>query len=256
MLDATSYSAATTTGRHVEHVMGTVVSFDLHSPVATEALDAAVGLLHHADRIFSMYARSSDMARLSRGEIRIEACHPDVEEVLALCADATRWSDGYFSAMINGHVDPTGLVKAWAVQGASDLLRDAGSVCHVVNGGGDVQLVGTPDGAGRWRVGIASPFSPGKLIAVASCPAGAVATSGTAERGHHIVNPVTGRAASYFASVSIFAPTLLVADVVATAAFARGETAIDWIEGLPDVEGLFVGPGSRLTATSGFPVER
>lgn len=246
---------ASALGRHVVHVMGTVVSFDLHTPVPTEVLDAAVESLHHADYIFSMYRADSDMARLSRGDIRIEACHPDVEEVLALCADATRRTGGYFSAIIDRHVDPTGLVKGWAVQRTSDLLRDGGSQCHVVNGGGDVQLLGAPDGDPIWRVGIANPFSPGRLIAVALCPQGALATSGTAERGLHIVDPHTGDAASYFASATILAPSLVEADILATAAFARGGSAIDWVEAMPDVEGLFVESDGRVITTTGFHCE-
>jgi thiamine biosynthesis lipoprotein len=249
-------AASSGKSRHVEHVMGTVVSFELHTPVPESALDAAIAFLHHADRTFSMYKPNSDMARLSRGEVRIERCHPDVAEVLALCGDATRQTDGYFSATMNGRVDPTGLVKAWAVQRASEILVDAGSSCHVVNGGGDVQLVGVPDGDVAWRVGIANPLVRGDLIAVALCAEGAVATSGTSERGLHILDPIRGQAASHFASVSILAPTLIDADVFATAAFARGESAIDWISSLPNVEGLFVGPGTRSTTTPGFPCER
>jgi thiamine biosynthesis lipoprotein len=235
--------------------MGTVVSFDLQTAVPRAALDAAIEMLHHADQTFSMYQPASDMARLSRGELRVEQCHPDVKAVLALCADATRRTEGYFSALIGGRVDPTGLVKAWAVQRASEILCAAGSRCHSINGGGDVVLVGVPSGEPHWRVGIASPYSPGEVIAVAACAEGALATSGTAERGLHIVDPVSGRNASYFASVSIMAPTLIEADTIATAAFARGKSAIDWVAGLHGVEGLFVGPGTGLTCTAGFPLE-
>jgi len=119
----------------------------------------------------------------------------------------------------------------------------------------DVQLVGVPAGEVTWRVGIANPLVRGELIAVARCADGALATSGTSERGQHILDPISGRPASYFESVSILARTLVEADVLATAAFARGENAIEWISGRPHVEGLFVGPGTRLRTTSGFPCE-
>lgn len=236
--------------------MGTVVSFDLRDPVPTEAFEAAVAVLHHADETFSLYQSGSQLSRLVRGEIRLADCDPDIEEVLALSAEATVRTDGFFSAMLNGSLDPTGLVKGWAVQRASEVLDDAGSRRHAVNGGGDIQFAAAhPDPADEpWHVGIADPRRPGKAVVVAACRDGALATSGTAERGLHIVDPTTGWLACHFVSVSVAARSLIDADVLATAAFARGESAIDWLDAMEGVEALFVGPGSRLTTTSAFPL--
>lgn len=240
-------------GHHAVHVMGTVVSFDLREPVPRSVLAEAVAALHHADRTFSLYRPDSDVTRLARGELRVEDCHPDVEEVLSLCADAMVMTDGYFTAFPNGSLDPTGIVKGWAIQQSSEILDDMGSQRHAVNGGGDVQLA-RHETQESWRIGIADPHAPGEIVVVASCPHGAMATSGNAERGPHIVNPLTGNPATYFDSVSVTARTLIEADVLATAAFARGESAIDWLEAMPGVEALFIGPGTRLTATAGFPL--
>jgi thiamine biosynthesis lipoprotein len=241
-------------GRHAVHVMGTVVSFDLRDPLPVDALDHAIRLLHRADSTFSTYRPDSDISRLGRAEIGIEDCHPDVEEVLSLCEAATRLTEGFFTTEVNGRLDPSGLVKGWAVQRASELLADAGSGRHAVNGGGDVQLVGAADGCPPWRIGIADPANQQEILAVAACADGALATSGTAERGCHIINPATGQPADHFASVTITAATLIEADVLATAAFARGAQAIRWIEQLPGVEGLFATPDGAFTTTAGFPL--
>jgi FAD:protein FMN transferase len=241
-------------GRHAVHVMGTVVSFDLRERLPVDALDRAIRLLHHADAVFSTYRSDSDVSRLGRGETAIEDCDPDVEEVLGLCEAATRRTDGYFTAYPHGRLDPTGLVKGWAVQRASELLADAGSGRHAVNGGGDVQLVGVADGRPPWRIGITDPADRGQILAVAACPAGALATSGTAERGCHIINPHTGQPADHFSSVSITAASLIEADVVATAALARGAAAVEWVEQLSGVEGLFATPDAAFVTTSGFPL--
>jgi FAD:protein FMN transferase len=240
-------------GHHAVHVMGTVVSFDLRDPLPVDALDRAIRLLHHADSTFSTYRPDSEISRLCRGEVGIDDCHPDVEEVLSRCEVATRLTDGYFSAYPYGRLDPTGLVKGWAVQRASELLAEAGSTRHAVNGGGDVQLVGAIDGSPPWRVGITDPRDRHRILAVA-CPDGALATSGTAERGRHIINPLTGLPADHFASVTITASTLIEADVLATAAFARGADAVSWVERLPGVEGLFATPDGGFRTTSGFPL--
>jgi FAD:protein FMN transferase len=240
-------------GHHAVRVMGTVVSFDLREPVPADALDRAIRLLHHADETFSLYKSNSDIARLGRVEIPLEDCHPDVEEVLGLCQAATQMTDGYFTAFPHGRLDPTGLVKGWAVQRASDVLTEAGSHRHAVNGGGDVQLAGDPDRWPAWRIGITDPNDRSQILSVVACHHGAVATSGSAERGLHIVNPKTGRLADHFASVTITARTLIDADVLATSACARGADAIEWIERMPGVEGLFVTPDGAIESTSGFP---
>jgi thiamine biosynthesis lipoprotein len=232
--------------------MGTVVSFDLRDPVAAPALEEAIRLLHHADATFSTYRSDSDIARLGRGDLRLADCHPDVEEVLRRCQDAVQLTDGYFTAFPHGDLDPSGLVKGWAIQRSSQVLADAGSSRHAVNGGGDVQLFGDPECAPPWRIGIVDPSNHRQLLGVALCRDGAIATSGTAERGHHIVNPITGQLAEHFLSVSITAPTLIDADVLATAAFARGKGAVEWIEQLPGVEGLFVIANGERQLTSGF----
>jgi thiamine biosynthesis lipoprotein len=244
----------TAIGHHIVHVMGTVVSFDLRDPVPVSALHEAIQLLHHADATFSTYRPDSDLSRLSCGEISLEDCQPDVEEVLVLCDAATKFTDGYFSAYPYGVLDPTGLVKGWAVQRASEVLLDAGSSHHAVNGGGDVQLAGGPDLGPPWRIGITDPADRGLLLAVAECFDGGLATSGTAERGAHIMNPMIGQPAHYFSSVTITAGTLVEADVLATAAFARGADAVDWIEAFSGVEGLFATPDGQITTTSGFPL--
>src|SRR6185312_5631473 len=94
-------------------------------------------------------------------------------------------------------------VKGWAIERASDLLRDAGSTDHAVNGGGDMQLVGEALPGRPWRVGIADPLRPGSLVAVVEATDRAVATSGTAERGAHVVDPFTGRPAADLAAITL-----------------------------------------------------
>jgi thiamine biosynthesis lipoprotein len=239
-------------GHHPVEVMGTVVSFDLRDPVPTEALREAITLLHDVDAMFSTYRPDSVISQLRHHDIRATGCPPDVLEVLGLCEHAAEITEDYFTAFPGGELDPTGLVKGWAIQRASDVLRDAGSGHHGVNGGGDIQLVGGVDDSSPWRVGIAHPLAPGQVLAVASCRD---AASGTAERGHHIVDPFTRQPASYFASVTVIAPRLIDADVLATAAFARGPEAPDWLEHLDGVEALFLDAVGTLSATAGFPFD-
>ncbi|MFB9318704.1 FAD:protein FMN transferase [Cryptosporangium minutisporangium] len=234
--------------------MGTVFSLDVRGAgVPAHVLDAAIEWLHWVDRTFSTYQPDSVVSRLSRGELTADECPAEVREVLGLVRAASAASDGYFSEAPHGFLDPTGIVKGWAVERASDLLVAAGSTSHVVNGGGDVQVVGEAAAGRPWRVGVAHPVRPRQLVAVVSAHDAAVATSGTAERGRHIVDPLRGVPADGLASVTVVGPRLAWVDAVATAAFAMGlERGLAWVERLPDLEALAVTPNGRTHHTSGF----
>ncbi|MFE5092661.1 FAD:protein FMN transferase [Streptomyces sp. NPDC056638] len=235
--------------------MGTVFSFDIRQrPTAAirHALDEAVRGLHHVDEVFSTYRPDSVISRLGRGESGLDACPAEVQDVLALCAEATRTSDGWFSATPGGTLDPSGLVKGWAAEAASHVLYEAGAQNTCVNAGGDLQLRGEASPGAPWRIGIAHPLRPGELAAVVTGHDLAVATSGTAERGAHILDPHTGEPASALASLTLTGPWLTMTDAYATAAFAMGAAAPAWLESLDGYEALAITPDGQEWHTPGF----
>ena len=181
--------------RHAEHVMGTVVSFDVPAragePRGDGSLGQAVHWLHWVDATFSPYRDDSDVSRFGRGAVPLEQCAPELAEVLQACAAISARSGGYFTTTPGGRFDPSGYVKGWAVERAAAILTAAGSAEHSVNGGGDVQCTGDR----LWRIGIADPLHPGRLALVVTGRDFAVATSGVAERREHIIDPYTGLAA-------------------------------------------------------------
>ncbi|MDX3381610.1 FAD:protein FMN transferase [Streptomyces niveiscabiei] len=240
--------------------MGTVFSFDVRggNPARiSAALEEAVASLHRVDEVFSTYREDSEISRMARGELPLSACSPEVTEILELGAQAEELSGGWFSMRYEGRLDPTGIVKGWSTERAARILAAAGATGVSVNGGGDVQLLGTPGPERPWRVGVSDPLRPGGLAAVVSAagaPELAVATSGTAERGAHIVDPRTGHSAvTDLAAVTVVAPTLTWADCWATAAFAMGSReALEWLENLPDAEALLITAGDEVRCTGGL----
>ncbi|MCC9153256.1 FAD:protein FMN transferase [Streptomyces parvulus] len=240
--------------------MGTVFSFDVRGgePAAVRtALDEAVAQLRRADEVFSTYREDSQVSRLARDEVAVGECAPEVAEVLGMAAEAERVSEGWFSTRYRGRLDPTGIVKGWAVERAARRLASAGATGVSLNGGGDVQLLGTPGSGRPWRVGVSDPLRPGGLAAVVSAAGAAelaVATSGSAERGAHVVDPRTGRSAvTDLLSVTVVAPRLTWADCWATAAFAMGSReGLRWLESLPGVEGLLITAGDEVRCTGGL----
>jgi FAD:protein FMN transferase len=240
--------------RHAEHVMGTVVSFDVPLSARHDgSLEAAVRWLHWVDRVFSPYRPDSDVSRLARAEVTVDGCAPEVAEVLTACAFVRDLSGGYFTASPGGRFDPSGYVKGWAVERAASLLSRAGSADHLVNGGGDVQCAGGRAAGEPWRVGIADPFRPAALALVVAVSDCAVATSGTAERGPHIIDPFTGRPPSGLASLTVIGPSLALADAYATAAFAMGPArARDWTSSLEGYEAHAITSAGDSWQTPGF----
>jgi thiamine biosynthesis lipoprotein len=240
--------------RHAEHVMGTVFSFDVRdtpTPAIRDALGRCVAWLHRVDRVFSPYRPQSPVSRLARGELGLAACPPEVAEVLARCAAAERVTDGWFSSTFGGRLDPTGLVKGWAVDHASDLLHAAGAGNTCVNGGGDLRTRGEAGPGLPWRIGIADPARPGALTAVVTGTDLAVATSGTAERGTHILDPHTRLPVRTWASVTVVGTRLAETDAYATAAFAMGDAAHAWLDGRPGYAGFTVDADGTMWQTGG-----
>jgi thiamine biosynthesis lipoprotein len=103
-----------------------------------------------------------------------------------------------------------------------------------VDAGGDLYLGGHNTNGEPWSVGIRHPRTPGALIATLRVSGTAVCTSGDYERpassaavggSHHILDARTGASARELASVTVVAPTAMVADAFATAAFALGMRA-------------------------------
>src|SRR5262249_60691814 len=83
---------------------------------------------------FSTYRPESQIARLNAGRIRLGDWSPDVRQVLKMCSDAECRTSGWFTAGYGTGIDPTGIVKGWAIGRASELLVGAGSACHAING--------------------------------------------------------------------------------------------------------------------------
>jgi FAD:protein FMN transferase len=230
--------------------MGTVFSFAWRQPPAMEALREVECELARIDGVFSTYRPDSEISALAAGRVAVADCSAEVRAVLALCEQAELLTAGYFSTRPTGRLDPTGLVKGWAVRRAGDLLSATGSTCHVVNGGGDVLVLAEPGSDPPWRVGVAGGVA-GTLVGAVERHNAAVATSGNAERPGEIVNPFTGRPAMELRSVTVVGVDIVLTDAFATAAVAMGSRALGWLEDLPGYEAVVVTADGRIATTRG-----
>jgi thiamine biosynthesis lipoprotein len=128
-----------------------------------------------------------------------------------------------------------------------------------INAGGDLYLGGCNPTGERWSIGIRHPRNDGELIDSIRVSNRAVCTSGDYEKrtaadeqGHHILDPRTGSSANAVASVTVIAPTAMLADALATAAFVLGPSDGIQLFRRLGVDGLIISPTLELYATRGF----
>jgi len=244
---------------HRESVMGTVVTIDVYTTDGTCGSDVSLGLararavLHRADALFSTWKPHSPMSRLRRGEITCADVPSEVQEVLERCAFAREVSDGWFDPWaVPGGVDATGFVKGWAAQCALAELDSSEVVGAMVNAAGDIASFRSAQLPEPFRIGIVDPKAPAHLACVVEL-FGAIATSGTSERGAHLIDPRTKRPGARAASASVCGPDLGLADALATALAVSGEDGLGLVEQLEGYEALVIAFDGDARWTEGFP---
>lgn len=242
--------------RDVVHVMGLPVSVALRGrhagdDVAREAWERAQAELHAADAMFSRHRADSWVSRHNAGSAGIADAPAEVREVLALAEAARVASRGAFDVRRPGPdgrtvLDTDGVVKGWAVHRAARHLTALAETDACLGGGGDIVCwTADPDGE-PWQVGIEHPHDPAALVGRVPCRRGAVATSGAAHRGQHVVDARSGLPPVGVASVTVVAADLVSADVDATAAYALGPQALAWLRSRADRGGLVVWSDGRV----------
>ncbi len=241
---------------HVDAVMGTAISIDVRDDVTGRpGLGTVLSWFHHVDRTYSTYRADSAITRLGRGELALDWLPGEVREVLASCDELHERTAGVFDAWAvpapNGTTfDPSSYVKGWSVEVAAELLEAEGLRSFCINAGGDVVVRGAPGDGPVWRIGIRDPAAPGSVAAVVELSGhGAVATSGTYERGAHLVDPRTGERPTDVVSATVVGPDLGTADAFSTALFVMGTDGLGWLASEPGWRGILIGhDGSIVTS--------
>ena len=147
-------------------------------------------------------------------------------------------------------VDLGAVVKGLAIDLAARELQPLADFS--IDAGGDLYLGGrNPDGE-PWRVGIRHPRCPDDVVDDLRVSNQAVCTSGDYERGRHILDARSGDPASCAASVTVLAPSAMLADALSTAAFVLGPVdGIALLERM-GVQGFIIGPDLKRYETEGL----
>lgn len=219
----------------------------------SEDVEEVFAYLHSVDEQFSPYKKNSDVSQLNEGLLARHAISRMFENILALSEKTKKETDGYFDIRKkDGRIDPSGLVKGYAIHEAANLLRKKGYNNFYIEIAGDIEVAGSNQVKEPWQVGIENPFNRQEIIKVVYLQDKGIATSGTYIRGQHIYDPVTKKDADEIASISVIASNVYEADRFATAVFAMGEKGIIFLENYKGLEGYMVKKDRTAVMTSGF----
>lgn len=204
---------------HVFETMGTVVS--LSGDIPAGAADQVEAVFADLERRYSLYRPESEASRIARRELLMEDASAEMRATYELAMGWRSSTDGAFTPnRPDGVIDLAGVVKAIAIERAGAVLDACGSSHWCVNAGGDI-LTRTGEGRDPWVIGVVDPADRSKLLTQfeASEQYRAFATSGITERGEHIWRVGVD---DTFVQVSVAAPDILTADVLATAIVGGG----------------------------------
>lgn len=229
-------------------------------PISVEIVDATTEAVFtkvydyftYVDNTYSTFKAESEISRINRG-LPKNQWSKEMRWVLNLCEQTKRETNGYFNVEHRDKVDPSGLVKGWAIKNAANLVAAQGFHNFFIDAGGDIQVNGKSSSGKPWRVGIRNPFNRDEIIKTVVVSSEGVATSGTYIRGQHIYNPhAPGESVSDIIAITVIGPDIYNADRFATAAYAMGKDAAKFIETLKGYEAYMIDKDKMATITSGF----
>lgn len=209
----------------------------------------AADVFERWEAAFSLFRHDSELSRVNRSPSAVVAVSPLLASALEVALDVAADTDGLvvpafgdirlrgalLSRPVGLELDLNGVVKALAVDEAASRLDGHG----FVSCGGDLAVRGPVD------VGLPG----GGAVLVVE---GGLATSGTATRGRHLLDPRTGEPSeSPWSQVTVSGSSCLAADAAAKAAFLLGHDGPEWLDarGMP---GRFLALDGSVTCNAAW----
>lgn len=191
---------------------------------------------------------------------------PPAEEIAALLALTSpaevrldEEAGSVFLTRPGMEIDLGAIAKGYIADRVRDYLRKAGETAGLINLGGNVQTLGSPEGG--WTVGLKKPFSEGPaLVGALVVSDKSVVTSGTYERYferdgkryHHILDPRTGYPLdNELDSVTVISTDSLDGDIWTTLLYGMGVAkGCAALCARPDIEAIFVTRSQEVILSS------
>ena len=220
--------------------------------VTNEDISEVFSYFHYIDQKFSTYKENSEISQINRGEIKEKDFSTDMKKILSLSETTKKETDGFFDINNNGLLDPSGIVKGYAIYEGAKILKNKGYKNIYVEIAGDIQVFGKDEKGQDWKIGIQNPFNANEIIKVVRLSDKGIATSGNYIRGSHIYSPKKNTISGDITSFTVIGPNIYEADRFATSAFAMGEAGINFIRGLKGFDCYVIRADKQAIYTEGF----
>jgi thiamine biosynthesis lipoprotein len=252
-------------------LMGTRAHLAVHAPdraAGLATLDRALRVLEQTEAELSTWRDDSAISTLNRHPLG--APWPAPAATCAMLRGVFTWhreTGGAFDptlrdlrllsfdesrCLVTRTADVVVDVGAFGKGEALDRVEAAlGAGPWLVDLGGQVSVGGPQPGGEPWRVAIAHPVRRDEPYLQVAAMDGSLSTSGDSERGAHIVDPRTGRPATFSGSVTVRHRSGLAADAISTALYVMGpEKGIAWAN-QRGIAAIYLSPrGSDVTTTA------
>lgn len=190
-------------------------------------------------------------------ELTEAAKHVDIDKVIIDEAASTVYLEDKEMSLDVGSIG-----KGYAVEQAAKAAIEAGADSMLMSVGGNIRAIGVKEGGDRWKVGVQNPFDVnGDFVKKVYVEDISLVTSGDYQRYyevdgkkyHHIIDPDTLFPADHFTAVSILCEDSGKADALSTSVYNMSyEEGLSFIEGLENVEAMWILPDESIKYSSGF----
>ena len=113
--------------KEVHPIMGMPIEIEIVDGDVHSTLEEAFAYLAAVDRRFSTYKDDSEISRINRGELTRDNASEEMREIFVIAEKTKKETHGYFDTKRpDGIIDPSGIVKGWAILNTAALIRSAG----------------------------------------------------------------------------------------------------------------------------------
>lgn len=187
--------------------------------------------------------------------------------------EAMRCTGFQHIALLNNHciqlkrpgmrIEFGGIGKGYAADRVKALWIAGGSTSGVINASGDLTAWGQQPDGGPWKIGIAHPDDPNKMLMWLPVNNASVATSGNyeqyVERGgirySHNIDPRKGCPVPYIKSVTVVSPSAELSDALATAITVMGPVVgLNLVNQLPDVHCIIIDGRNKVFQSNNIQI--
>ena len=215
--------------------MGTVAALSFRSVGRAkrgEAVEVVKGVYSSLAAKLNAWNPDSELSRLTTTNGWRTVVSPEVRPCYETAFRLMEESGGAFNPLLAARLREKGFTRRAALLDLGAIAKGFAVDCAfaavlkkseqfsdlLIDLGGNLRACG-----GTWKVGVRNPLGAGFCATVELRPGEALATSGTYERGNHILDGRTGEtAASGVAAVTVLAPTAMLADGLSTTLFVLG----------------------------------